>query len=238
MSQDDIIQFMPFHSVVNSSFWYKLEELKVDVLKLSDKPQRIYGSYSNIRTPSHIIEIDYSAFNSEFSPARNCYSVQGTLYNKNTIESFKECDKIELINEEGNQLIREIIDGRVLKNPRLLVRLALLSFMDLKRHRYYYWFCFPCPMVSFRQTKDRISLDESKELPVECVLKAFLGITEDANKPFFVLTNKRGNWYVKSLSECDGNPDDYYCYCDPVETACNSPSWVLRLYAFFLSQTL
>lgn len=239
MSENKVVKFEPFKSFVNGSFWYKLEEVKVDVIKLSDKPETIHGYYTNVRSISHILEVDYSSFNSEFSPTKNCYPVKGTLYIKNTIEDFKECKKDELINIEGNKLVEDIKNGIVLKDPRLLVRFLLLSFADVKSHKFYYWFCFPCPMTSvLEETKDPIRLSVSEELSAESVVKAFLGISEECNKPFFIIKKKMGNLYAKALSESDGDPDDYYCFCDPVRTDWARPSWVLRLYVYFLAQTL
>lgn len=238
---NEILQFLPLKSFVSASFWHKLAELKIEVLKLSDAPKQVYGFYSNLRSKSHLLEVDYSAFNSEFAPPKNCFPVHGTIYNKNTIEDFKDCNKVDLINLEGGKLLEDIKNKVILRDPSLLVRLFILSFADLKCHKYYYWFCFPCPMSpTFSVTKNtqKITLKESEELSAECVLKAFQGIAKYTNKAFFVLTKVDGNWTTKSLSECGGEPVDFFCFCDPVEVGLDQPSWLLRLYAFFLIQTL
>jgi hypothetical protein len=41
-----IVQFAPFSSLIQPSFWHKLTDLKIDVLRLSDEALTISGSYS------------------------------------------------------------------------------------------------------------------------------------------------------------------------------------------------
>ncbi|KAL5274081.1 ATG7 family protein [Megaselia abdita] len=232
---EEILQFLPFKSFVNSSFWHKLAELKIDVLKLSDTPETVHGFYSSFQAKSHLLEVDYSAFNSEFTPPKNCFPVQGTIYNKNTIEEFKNCNKVDLVNLEGQKFIEDLKNGKVLKDPWLLFRFFILSFADLKCHKYYYWFGFPCPMSpTFTKNTNTISLKECEELSEDSVLEAFNGIPE---KSFFVLTKTEGHWIGKALADYNGEPDVYFCFCDPVEVGLEQPSWLLRLYAYFLMKT-
>ncbi len=40
-----LVQFTPFPSLSHPSFWHKLTQLKLDVLKLSDAQVEITGSY-------------------------------------------------------------------------------------------------------------------------------------------------------------------------------------------------
>ena len=44
------VQFTPFSSLVNPSFWHRLTELKLDVLRLSDEAVPVFGTYSIGRT--------------------------------------------------------------------------------------------------------------------------------------------------------------------------------------------
>ena len=41
-----IVQFAPFSSLIQPSFWHKFTELKIDVLRLSDEVVSISGSYT------------------------------------------------------------------------------------------------------------------------------------------------------------------------------------------------
>ena len=42
---DNLLTFVPFTTVINPTFWYKLAELKVDVDQLNDAERRIYGQF-------------------------------------------------------------------------------------------------------------------------------------------------------------------------------------------------
>lgn len=88
--------------------------------------QLLIGEESqNIATTQLII---CSYFYSEFSAPRNYFQCNGTLLNKNTIESFKNCDKTQVLKEESEKLYECIVDGSCLKDPSLLVSFVLLSY--------------------------------------------------------------------------------------------------------------
>lgn len=65
---------------------------------------------------------------SDFKAPKNNFPCHGTLHNKNTIESFKDCDKSKILKEEGEKLFENIVNGKCLDDPSLLVSFALLSF--------------------------------------------------------------------------------------------------------------
>lgn len=88
----------------------------------------------------------------------------GFILNKNTIETFKDCNKLELIDEEGSYIWNKFKNGDVLKDPSILNTFFVLSFavcylflfvncvvhlfiffQDLKKYQYYFWFAFPTP---------------------------------------------------------------------------------------------
>lgn len=52
----------------------------------------------------------------------------GVLYNKNTIEDFKDCDKVALMNDEGQKIWESVTNGKCIENPSLFVRFFVLSF--------------------------------------------------------------------------------------------------------------
>lgn len=64
---EEIVQFVPFTSFVNPSFWHKLAELKIDVDRLDDVARTISGFFSittdTSGAPSKcLLEVDYTAF--------------------------------------------------------------------------------------------------------------------------------------------------------------------------------
>lgn len=64
---EEVLQFVPFTSFVNPSFWHKLADLKIDVDRLNDVSRPISGFFSNTDTSGApgkcLLEVDYTAFN-------------------------------------------------------------------------------------------------------------------------------------------------------------------------------
>lgn len=69
--------------------------------------------------------------------------VPGTLVNANTLEDFKDWDKAALLRQVAGTIWKDVCSGRALAEPHRLSRFLLLTFADLKTHRFYYWFAFP-----------------------------------------------------------------------------------------------
>lgn len=65
---------------------------------------------------------------SEFNDVIQHIAFHGKLYNKNTIEEFKECDKTLLLNTEGKNLVDLIKNKSVFKDPSILNTFIILSF--------------------------------------------------------------------------------------------------------------
>lgn len=65
---------------------------------------------------------------SEFGSHTNTYQCHGAIINKNKIEDFKSCDKLQLINEEGKLIWDDITSGACLEKPSLLARFFIFSF--------------------------------------------------------------------------------------------------------------
>lgn len=64
----------------------------------------------------------------EFGSLTNNYQCHGAIINKNKIEDFKSCDKLQLINEEGKLIWDDITSGACLERPSLLARFFIFSF--------------------------------------------------------------------------------------------------------------
>ncbi|KDR82941.1 hypothetical protein GALMADRAFT_238629 [Galerina marginata CBS 339.88] len=146
-----ILQFAPFSSLVQPSLWHKLTDLKIDVLKLSDAAVPISGSYSigrsvkdretgqEISLPCNLT-VGTESFEQDFKPPHGSVSAVGTLKNYNTVEEFKAADKSILFNEEAQLIWDHILKTR---DTSQLNRFLLITFADLKKYKYYYWFSFP-----------------------------------------------------------------------------------------------
>jgi ubiquitin-like modifier-activating enzyme ATG7 len=146
-----IVQFAPFSSLVQPSFWHELTNVKVDVLRLSDEALPVWGSYTAGRTVVDRetgreialgcnFSIGADAFDKSFQPSAGATGAIGVLKNYNTIEEFKASDKTALFNRESNKIWEGIV---ATKDTSLLNRFLLITFADLKKYKYFYWFAFP-----------------------------------------------------------------------------------------------
>lgn len=94
------------------------------------------------------------------------FRAEGTMKNVNTIEEYRNADKVHLLQESGRtvssvvrhfcsnpsnsfllrlwlQIWEAIIDGSIYSSPSLLSSFLVLSYADLKKYKFHYWFAFP-----------------------------------------------------------------------------------------------
>uniref|UniRef100_A0A3B4USY6 Ubiquitin-like modifier-activating enzyme ATG7 n=1 Tax=Seriola dumerili TaxID=41447 RepID=A0A3B4USY6_SERDU len=139
------LQFAPFSSALEAGFWHQLTQKKLDDYRLDESPKCIKGYYYNgdpVGLPTRLT-LEFSAFDVDGpTPARCCPAI-GTLYNTNTLDAFKTADKKALLEKEAKEIWDAIQSGAALKDPSILCRFILLTFADLKKYHFYYWFCFP-----------------------------------------------------------------------------------------------
>ena len=67
-------------------------------------------------------------------------SATGSFKNFNTIEDFKNADKNALFNGVADEIWKSIVDD---KSTKMLNRFLVITFADLKKYKYFYWFAFP-----------------------------------------------------------------------------------------------
>ncbi|KAL7410058.1 hypothetical protein BDY24DRAFT_410611 [Mrakia frigida] len=152
-----LLQFSPLQSAPSPSFFHALTKHKLDVARLDDSLVSITGEYSEgkivldreggkgeeVGIPGGI-ELGLSSFESEgeflssSSSAPNSTSVPGLLKNFNTIEEFREADKPALF-----QSVVDSIHSSLSTSSPSLSPFLLLTFADLKKFKFYYWFAFP-----------------------------------------------------------------------------------------------
>ncbi|XP_037086702.1 ubiquitin-like modifier-activating enzyme ATG7 [Pollicipes pollicipes] len=141
MSKEMPLQFLPFASSVDTGFWHKFSQLKLDVLCLKEEAVSLTGYFSNSAAcgmPA-LFNVDSASF--ERSPGD--LACPGLLINTNTREAFKGFDKARLLQEHGRTILRAITDGTALETPCLLNPFLLVTFADLKKYDFFYWFGFP-----------------------------------------------------------------------------------------------
>ncbi|KAL1498129.1 hypothetical protein ABEB36_008981 [Hypothenemus hampei] len=182
------LTYVQLSSLVNPSFWNKLTELKLDVDKLSETERHLWGYFpllsNNDLEP--YLEVDSTSFNECFNGQNMYIPFTGKILNKNTIEQFKETDKMQMIQTEGSDIFQKIISEEVLRKPAILNRFFILSFADLKKYHYYYWFAFPVPLNVKIELIDRTCISEYYKLEIIENLYTNFKSLDAEQKPYFI----------------------------------------------------
>lgn len=66
MAASKLLEYFPFSSSVNPSFWNKLTEIKLDIDKLEESGKHIWGYYSNFvinNCGTPLFEVDSTSYN-------------------------------------------------------------------------------------------------------------------------------------------------------------------------------
>ncbi|KAF9426171.1 Autophagy protein 7 [Podila epigama] len=154
-----LLQFHPWASAVEAPFWQVLTQRKMDVFKLDDSTKDIHGYYSTgqqvklpgkettVALPARLC-LGPAAFPEQESSAsyKNpafTFPAPGVLKNTNTIEDFKAIDKAKIFLSVAEQIWNDITSGHAIQSPDVLNRFLLITFADLKKFKFYYWFAFP-----------------------------------------------------------------------------------------------
>lgn len=148
----EIIKFQSLSSAVDVSFWQELGKRKINVYQLSDAAVPVFASYT-VSTSKNPVGRMSMAGDTSFEEQRRDWNLNhipstGTLKNTNTIEEFQALNKNAIITDCGDRIFQAISDGRAVKNPQLLNQFLLVTFADIKTHKFYYWFGFPAIVPS------------------------------------------------------------------------------------------
>ncbi|KAH9057485.1 hypothetical protein EDB87DRAFT_1751384 [Lactarius vividus] len=146
-----VVQFAQFSSLVQPTFWHELSRVKLEVLRLSDDSVPLTATYSAGRTIKDRntgqdvplgcnISVGGESLSEDYSPPPSSITARGVLKNYNTIEEFKNADKRALFNKLSDEIWDSIIQNH---DVAALTRFLLITFADLKKYKFYYWFAFP-----------------------------------------------------------------------------------------------
>lgn len=140
------MQYVPFASDIEIPFYASLASHKINHDKLDDSARKLLGLYeirpSDAKEHSCRMQIHGNALTSDEVPS-GCYRAEGMIKNVNTIEEYRNIDKLNLLHQAGRTIWDAIQDGTVYSCPSLLASFIVLSFADLKKYRFSYWFAFP-----------------------------------------------------------------------------------------------
>ncbi|KAI0081032.1 E1-like protein-activating [Panus rudis PR-1116 ss-1] len=234
-----IVQFTPFSSLVEPNFWHALTNLKIDVLRLSDSSVPITGSYSagksivDRETGNEValgctIDLDGEAFAESVQVPAHSVPARGIFKNYNTIEEFKAADKTALFNQAANEIWESITHGSTEK----LAHFLLITFADLKKYKYYYWFSFPAFVAKPAWEVEGDWTSAAEQLGEETLGSIFNSV-HAALRPFFLVKTTNGSVETALVEEYATFFKDVpsssriVAFLDP-SAAPSNPGWPLR----------
>ncbi|PKA58316.1 Ubiquitin-like modifier-activating enzyme atg7 [Apostasia shenzhenica] len=251
-----ILRFITFHSSVDEGFWWRLSSLKLDTLGLDQSPVPITGFYapcSHAQVPNSLklmaesLPDDLSEQSSSLQMMnlgnRNKCAVPGTLYNTNTLESFHALDRGALLRMEAKKIFDDIISGKADENSAVLSRFLLISFADLKKWTFRYWFAFPAllleppaTLVDIQPASKVLSLEEAKSLSMAC--NAWRNSNMTAGVAFFIASIASDAFAtIRPLKDWEALKGDgqklFFSFYDPCNLPSN-PGWPLRNFLAFI----
>ncbi|CRK24921.1 hypothetical protein BN1723_013422 [Verticillium longisporum] len=86
---------------------------------------------------------DLKKNDNEVRAAREHIRAEGSIKNFNTLDEFKNADKQAMLQLTAKHIWHAINDGSIYEVPSLLSSFMILSYADLKKYRFTYWFAFP-----------------------------------------------------------------------------------------------
>ncbi|GFF61923.1 ubiquitin-like modifier-activating enzyme atg7 [Aspergillus udagawae] len=140
------MQYAPFASDIELPFYTALATLKIDRDKLDDSARKVLGLYelrpTDAPNNSCRMQIHGNALTSDEVP-EGYYRAEGTIKNCNTFEEYRDIDKPQMLQQAGQTIRDAIEDGSIYLCPSKLSSFMILSFADLKKYKFHYWFAFP-----------------------------------------------------------------------------------------------
>ncbi|KAG2765605.1 Ubiquitin-like modifier-activating enzyme [Phytophthora cactorum] len=261
-----VLKFQPWNSAPDVSFWQTLASLKLNKFQLDDQAQDITGYFTpgrSVSVPARFT-IDESAFPSaqgaqesrDVDRARYEWQAPGLLLNTNTLEAFKKLDKAKLLRDAGDKIL-DLILGSESGGVSIdhLNSFVLITFADLKKHSFLYWFGFPAlsPPASFQYRVPPASVSSvlSPKEQVQ-VLRGLLklrhvnpktGAVEGNFASFFVVERLASDQIVRVLDIKTWNAAEHnaadvvetlFGFVDPCPLKTN-PGWPLRNFLALLT---
>lgn len=152
-------------SFIESSFFVKLSQLKLNKYKLDSTNQQIWGFVAhpqklNKFNTTPILSLDQDSFNDEQVQDPTKIFIKGDILNVNTIEEFKSIDKLKLLSEWGGAIRDKLIRSE-LCDIQVFNKFHILSFSDLKKSKFYYWVAYPVLNSNW------VILDQEDHVPKE-----------------------------------------------------------------------
>ncbi|CAD5110770.1 unnamed protein product [Dimorphilus gyrociliatus] len=223
------VQFVPFNSCISGAFWQKFSENKLEHYKLDDSNIQLIGYYCNNEQPGLpcTFNVDHESFE-ELRLGRNNFRSEGFLKNFNTVDDFKNCDQGVYAKEAGRKLWQDITSGKIFDDVSLLNRFCVLTYADLKKYHYYYWFNF----IGLTGLEKFSLINPIRQMNDQEVILIYQEIQKLSGKiePFFGVrkTNNAIEFLqLKEISKSLQNKEEIFVVCcDPSSN--DYPGWPCR----------
>ena len=96
------MQYVPFASDIEIPFYSSLARHKIDNDKLDDSARKVLGLYeirpNDPKEQSSRMQLHANALTADAPPV-NFYQAEGTIKNVNTIEDYRNLDKVRMLND-------------------------------------------------------------------------------------------------------------------------------------------
>ncbi|CAN6609366.1 ubiquitin-like modifier-activating enzyme Atg7p [Trichomonascus vanleenenianus] len=201
------VKFAPFKSFSDAAFFKEFAERKLTELKLSEEKVAIHGTYAVPLQPtaSPSISVSGTSFREFGDTVLESFPLAlyapGSLMNFNTIESFKQLDKLEAVRQEGLAIVSAIKNGAALNNPAVLNEFHVIAFSDLKIYKFYYWFCFPSITTEWEIAGQQRSVSPEEANALILAVKQFASTENYTQWPFFLAKKVGEQWVLARLSD-------------------------------------
>ncbi|XP_077058724.1 ubiquitin-like modifier-activating enzyme ATG7 [Siphateles boraxobius] len=242
------LQFSPFFSALEAGFWHQLTQKKLNDYHLDESPKNIKGYYYN-GDPDGLptrLTLEFSAFDADGPTPARCCPAPGTLYNTNTLEAFRSTDKKALLDKAADEIWSAIQSGAALDDSSILNKFILLTFADLKKYHFYYWFCFPalCFLEGVQLVQEPLSLEKSfSDKQILSLTAAYDGLCSSSGTtavPHFLLKYTEESVEVAPLKDLKSFFPDLKKITVGVYDPCTlpqHPGWPLRNLLILIAKT-
>eukprot|EP00759_Apiculatamorpha_spiralis_P035391 PhF_6_TR36177/c1_g1_i1/m.52706/K08337/ATG7; ubiquitin-like modifier-activating enzyme ATG7 len=213
---------------VNVTFWYKLESMKLEVFMLDDSPKPLSAWYGSSDVIAGAINLDGDSFK-QGTLALADRTATATLHNTNTVEEYRNYDRKELLTKHGQETWDAIVSGKASQDPSLLVQVVLLTFADLKAHKFYYSVAFPCVELDGNVTASPLVPVVSalaSEAAVASVYTKYRVFREASRAGIFTI-RRNGDADYDVLDFSQWKDGDIVGMTDP-SVSTEAPSWIAR----------
>ncbi|BBN01496.1 ubiquitin-like modifier-activating enzyme ATG7 [Marchantia polymorpha subsp. ruderalis] len=204
-SASSTLMFAPWQSAVDEGFWHRMASFKLETQRLDEHPVPVSGFFapcSHPQIPSHLQLLEESlppdpggsssTSHSAVIGNRNKCPAPGTLYNTNTLESFTGMDRPSLLKSAALQIWEDIHSGKAEEDSNVLNRFLLISFADLKKWSFLYWFAFPAIVLTPSATVSSctpvsMAFSEEESTGIRGACSEWRSTETTASSPFFLL---------------------------------------------------